>query len=39
MAFNLAEVNEAVRFAEESPQPTVEEMLKYVYADGDPEKV
>ena len=36
-----AEVNEAVRFADESPPPTVEEMWKYVYADPatNPEKM
>jgi pyruvate dehydrogenase E1 component alpha subunit len=36
-----AEVNEAARFAEESPQPTPEEMWKYVYADPstNPEKM
>jgi pyruvate dehydrogenase E1 component alpha subunit len=36
-----AEVNEAVRFADESPEPTVEQMWKSVYADPstDPEKV
>ena len=36
-----AEVAEATRFADESPQPTVEEMWQYVYADKsvNPEKV
>jgi pyruvate dehydrogenase E1 component alpha subunit len=36
-----AEVNEAVRFADESPPPTPEEMWKYIYADRDtnPEKM
>ncbi len=36
-----AEIAEAVRFAEESPEPTVEEMWKYIYADPstNPEKM
>ncbi len=36
-----AEIGEATRFAEESPQPTVEDMWKYVYADPstNPEKM